>query len=58
MEHPHGKRILKVLRIQPFGCMALVRIGNEKRHELLCGGVLKIYLQAQLTLRAMLQLGI
>jgi hypothetical protein len=41
-EHPHGQGLRKVLRVQPFGCTALVRIGNEKRHELLRSSVLEV----------------
>jgi hypothetical protein len=58
VEHPHGQSLRKVFRVQLFGCTALVRIGNEKRHELLRGRVLKVNLQTQLFLWATLQLGI
>ena len=57
-EHPHGQGLRKVLRVQPFGCTALVRIGNEKRHELLRSSVLEVRLQMQLSVQATLQFGI
>src|SRR5262249_41913211 len=46
-EHPHCQGLCKVLRIQPFGCVALVRIGNKKRHELLRSRVHDVRLQTQ-----------
>src|SRR5262249_11627457 len=55
VEHSHDPRLRKILRVQPFACKALGRIGNKKRHELLSGRVLKGYLQTQLSLRAVLQ---
>src|SRR5262245_8034653 len=57
-EHPHGQGLRKVLRIQPFGCAALVRIGNEKGHELLRSRVLDVHLQTQLSVWATLEFGI
>ena len=44
-EHPHGQSLRKGFRVQPFSCIALVRIGNEKRHELLRGRVLEVCVQ-------------
>src|SRR5499433_1818918 len=57
-EHPHGQGLCKVLRIQPFGCAALVRIGNEKGHELLRSRVQDVRLQTQRSLWATLEFGI
>src|SRR5262244_1516184 len=53
-EHPHGQGLRKVLRIQPFGCVAIVRIGNQKGHELLRSRVLDVRLQTELPVWAAL----
>jgi hypothetical protein len=55
-ERPHDQGLRKVFRVQLFGCITLVRIGNEKRHQLLRSGVLEVCLQTQLAVGAMLQL--
>ena len=57
-EHPHRQGLREVLYLELFGCVALIRIGNEKGHELLRGWVLEFRLQTQLSLWATLQFGI
>src|SRR5262249_46158745 len=58
VQHSHGERLGKAICVKPFVRSILVRIGEKQRHKLLCGGIMKIYLNAQLSAWSALHLGI